>query len=379
MILEGVSMNILMIVTWYGKKNDSFTGNFHYELACALQKKHNVALFFPFDKTIKGIEYDYEDGLLTFRSNNEKRRLEKVKKIYNDIKYIHNIFKPDVIHAHVVSGAGSYALLAKMIFGVPYILTEHAPLEMMNLSKKNICKTKFILKKSYANIAVSTDLQNKLNSIYIKANFQCIYNGVIDPYTIIGNYDKIYRKKDCLNAIIMCGFYSKTIKGLQFLFPAIKKVNEGTKKIHLHICGGGKYLGYYISLAKQINIENDITFYDMCDKSKMYSILNQMDFSISCSLFESAGVSVEESCMMGKPQLITKSGGANSLIPDEYCIKVERGSTEALVNGLFSMIKSYNLFDKDLIIKYGYNNFEMEKICRSYEELYSKAITTGSI
>ena len=83
--------------------------------------------------------------------------------------------------------------------------------------------------------------------------------------------------------------------------------------------------------------------------------------------------------MMGKPQLITKSGGANSLIPDEYCIKVERGSTEALVNGLFSMIKSYNLFDKDLIIKYGYNNFEMGKICRSYEELYSKAITTGSI
>ena len=139
-------MNILMLVTWYGKKNeDSFTGNFHYELACALQKNHNVAIFFPFDNNITGIEHDYEGGLLTFRSNNKNRRIEKFKCIYNDLKYIYNIFKPDVIHANVISGAGMYAFIAKMIHGVPYILTEHAPLEMMHLSRKSIYKKILIL------------------------------------------------------------------------------------------------------------------------------------------------------------------------------------------------------------------------------------------
>lgn len=367
-------MNILMVVTWYGEKGkDFFTGNFHYELAKALQKSHNVAIYFPFDNVNeKGVRYEEEGGILTFRNNIGATKFNRMVNIYADIKKIKAIYEPDIIHAHVANGAGLVALFAKKIFRIPYVLTEHAPIEMMNFSKKGKLKTSFILSNSKANIAVSTDLRDKLNKIYKKANFSCIYNGVIDPYLIMSQNVDNYRVENCVNAVIMCGLYSKTIKGLQYLLPAIEMVNKSSKKVHLHICGGGNYLEYFIDMSKKIGIENDVTFYGMCDKPLMYSILNQMDFAISASLYESAGVSVEESCMMGKPMVVTKSGGANSLIPDVYSIKIEVGSEKALCNALNTMIDTYKNYDSEEMKNYGFSNFEMEKICQKYEKIYSR-------
>ena len=250
---------------------------------------------------------------------------------------IKKIFKPAIIHAHVASGAGVVAFFVKKLWGVPYVLTEHAPVELMSLSKRSVLKTNFILSESKANVAVSTDLKNKLNRVYPRAKFICIFNGVIDPYSRMGNKTIKYRRDDCVNAIIMCGLYSQTIKGLQYLLPALQMVNSKKKKIHLHVCGGGQFLEYFITMAETLGIENEVTFYGMCDKPLMYTILEQMDFAVSSSLYESAGVSVEEACMMGKPLVVTKSGGANSLIPDKFGIKVEAANVEALRDGLNTM------------------------------------------
>ena len=370
-------MNILFVVQWYGEKDkDFFTGNFHYELAREIQKKHNVAIYFPFDYSISenNILYGYEGGILTFRSNLGLSKLSKIIHLYKDMKCILRKFNPNIVHAHVIDGAGTVSFVAKKFFGLPYILTEHAPIEMMNLSKKNRIKTKIILKKSSCNVAVSTDLQEKLNQIYPKSNFICIFNGVIDPYSVMHKEFEDVKDTNCINAIIVCGLYSKTIKGLQYLLPAVQEINKTSKKMHLHICGGGTYLDYFLGMANDLGLQESVTFYGMCDKPKLFAILNQMDFAISSSLFESAGVFVEEACMMGKPLVITKSGGANSLIPEEFSIQVDKGSTEALISALEKMIKQYNSYNSEQIKEYGFEKFEMNNICDLYNNVYESII-----
>jgi glycosyltransferase involved in cell wall biosynthesis len=95
-----------------------------------------------------------------------------------------------------------------------------------------------------------------------------------------------------------------------------------------------------------------------------------MDFNISASIFECSGVSVEEALLLGKPMLVTRSGGANSLVNDDVAIVVDRGSTQALVDGIHAMIKRLPDFNAAVIKDYAWHNFEIDQVSQQYERLY---------
>ena len=138
----------------------------------------------------------------------------------------------------------------------------------------------------------------------------------------------------------------------------------------LHICGAGDYFEHYVNLAKELDIEDCVIFYGNCSKAKVYSIVSQMDFNISASLFECSGVSVEEALLLGKPMLVTRSGGANSLVNDDVAIVVDKGSVHALVDGIKQMAKRLPDFDAAAIRAYAEENFEIDHVSRQYMALY---------
>ena len=107
-----------------------------------------------------------------------------------------------------------------------------------------------------------------------------------------------------------------------------------------------------------------------CDRQKVYSIVSQMDFNISASIFECSGVSVEEAMLLGKPMLVTRSGGANSLVTEDTAIVVDRGSTEAITQGILDMVQKLPTFDAKTIKDYAYRNFEIDHVSQSYARLY---------
>ena len=281
-------------------------------------------------------------------------------------------FFPDVIHAHVAQGAGRVAFLWKKVFGTPYILTEHAPVEMMGFkSKRNIFISKCVYKNSWHNVCVSIDLAKKLRSFFPKERFDVIYNGVVSPKALIAQNKYEIDIHHKINCGIVAAFYDKEIKGFQFLLPAIKQVSERGIDICLHICGGGKYLSFYENMAKELGISERCFFYGQLDKKKVYSIVSQMNFMISASLYESAGVSAEEAMLLGKPMLVTRSGGVNSLVPTNVSVVVDKGSTKCLVDGFEKMIQNYTSYDSEFIMNYAYENFDIEVISKKYMDLYN--------
>lgn len=364
-------MKILMIVTWYGDKKDKFTGNFHTDMAKALLARNDVAIYFPFDRNAnEQFSCEIEDGILVFRGSIMSRVIKKYVKIKNDFENIQKIFNPDVIHAHVCQGAGVIAMYLRMIFNIPYIITEHAPVEMITWGIKSKIKYWLVTKHSQANIAVSPDLRDKLNCIFKRSNFIYINNGVNDPLPMIKT--SIFEcEENVINCSVIGGLYSKDIKGLQYLLPAMQRIVKDGYRVTLHVCGGGKYLDYFKQYAVDLNISDNIMFHGMCDKETLYEIVNNCDFNISASLFESAGVAVEEACLLGKPQVITNSGGANSLIPDKFAIKTGKSSVDELYKGIKEMLVKFPEYNQEEIREYGLKEFLMEQSCYQYENIYA--------
>ena len=365
-------MKILMIPTWYSARDAKVmsAGIFHYEQAMALKTYAETAIYYPYDMNYEGgFCQGEEHGLLTFRRG---RRLSFLRPIYYVLDYLKicKTFKPDIIHGHVALAAGLPAVLLGKLFHVPVVITEHNPLEMMGFADASRVKfAQKMYKGSNANICVSKNQMERLQEYFPEEQFQVIHNGVYDPEAMERD-GETYATTRHINACIVAAFYSKDIKGYQFLIPAIKALADAGKKITLHICGGGEYMEYYQNMAKELGLENQCIFYGQCDKKKMYSIMSQMDFTISASLFESAGVAVQESMLLGKPVVVTTSGGANSLVTEETAIVVEKGSVEALINGIEKMSQHLTEFDSEKIRAYALSQFEMDQVSKKYMEVY---------
>ena len=78
--------------------------------------------------------------------------------------------------------------------------------------------------------------------------------------------------------------------------------------------------------------------------------------------------------LLGKPLVVTKSGGANSLVTEETAIVVDRESTQALVDGLKEMIEKRAAFDDVFIREYAYQNFEIDQVSKHYMKLYESLL-----
>lgn len=366
-------MKILMIPTWYSAYDAEVmtAGVFHYEQSIALLKYAEVAVYFPYDDTVGTDFYQgIEKGLLTFRRGKRIKYISPILYLLDFIK-ICKVFKPDIIHGHVAAGAGVVATLLGRVFSIPVVITEHSPIEMMDFDSASfVRRVSIVYKNSSANICVSKNLCERLKKHLQDVEFRTIYNGVIDPVQIKNDKDK-FAVDGMVNCCIVGSFYNKDIKGYQFLLPALKEVVSKGQRIVLHICGGGEYLDFYKELSQGLGISNNCIFYGNCNKEKVYSLMNQMDFCISASIYESAGVSIEEALLLGKPVLVTKSGGANSLVTDEVAVVVDKGSTEALIQGIKKIIEQLDKYEPDVIREYAIGNFEMDRVTQQYMELYN--------
>ena len=374
-------MKVLMVTSWYSPKNAPVmtAGVFHYEQSIALQKYCQTALYYPYDTNLdKGFVKGEERGLLTYRRKTGGFSIPKLSaflhqmQILSDFRRICKDFQPDVIHAHCGIPAGRIAVRFGKKHGIPVVITEHCPMEQLQVDIPQVKeKLHYAYYNSSANICVSKDSMERLQANFPDCSYQVIYNGILSPETM--ELEKTpYAQKDKINCCIVAAFYSKDIKGYQFLLPAIAQLKAEGMPVVLHICGGGDYFEYYVNLAKELDIEDCCIFHGNCSKGKVYSIVSQMDFNISASLFECSGVSVEEALLLGKPMLVTRSGGANSLVNEDVAIVVDKGSTEALVAGIKEMSRRLGSFDSEAIRKYAEENFEIDHVSRQYMALYEE-------
>lgn len=368
-------MNVLMIVTWYTPQGAPCLqdGVFHNEQSLALIRHGaNVALYFPFDRNLtEDFTAGEEWGLMTYRTREGKDRW---RRIVRDFKRIRGEFKPDLIHAHVAGGAGVAAAILSGLFKIPYLITEHNPVELYGLDNP---KTRLLTGLAYhfskRNLCVSPDSMEKMQKVFPKEHFEVVYNATQNPAELNLSQEKV-TVDGRINCCIIASFYSETIKGYQYLLPAIRKLKDKKYPITLHIVGGGEFMGKYQDMASQLDIADCCIFYGSCPREKVYSILSQMEFSISASIFECSGVSVQEAMLLGKPLVVTRSGGANSLTTEDTAIVVERESVDALAEGIQRMIHSRASFDPEKIKAYAFENFEINQVTERYLRIYRQIL-----
>ena len=377
-------MNILNLVTWYDDyKKYNKAGIFHKELAILLKNNGiNVSICYPFDNIDKNnINKFDEEGVIVYRYKNINvgnffNKTYKFIKFLFDFRYVIKDFKPDVIHAHVGRVAGFYAYLLSIIYKIPYMVSEHAPVDQLGLNRFLVSiKNRIVYKNSKFNTCCSDYNYGLLSNKFRDINFMVLYNPVVIDYKVL-DASKKYFVDGYVNCCIVGSFYNKLIKGYQYLLPAIKELKNNGYKIIVHIIGDGEYFNYYKNLANELDVLDICMFYGNCSRAKTFNIMNQMNFCLSVSLHESAGIFCEESMTLGKPLLVTKSGGANSLCNERAAYIIDKGSSEQIYDGLIYMINNFENFDYEYIKQYANEKFGSNAIIKKYIDIYNSIMNS---
>lgn len=373
-------LNVLMMVSWYGPKAEKLRGgSFHYELAKGLNEFCNCAIYMPYDKWMEEkFSSEIEWGIQTYRS---KYKLEnKIRNrfyMYQAMKQISQEFHPDIILANVATEVGRFAVIFGKMFGLPVVVAEHSAIEASGVKKfPHHLYAKIAYGMSQYNVCVSDKLAENLHEIFPKYEFHTIYNGIHDVNDFQLTTQTSYRFEGKVNMALVAALYDKNIKGFQYLLPVMKRLKAERADIVLHVVGAGEYLNYFQNMAKKLDIEDCCIFYGRKSREEVYQIVSEMDFMVSASIFESFGCSIAEGQMVGKPAVVTRCGGLESIVNEDTGIIVEKEDEEALYQGILYMMKHYKDYDAKQLQEIARKRFSVRSVSEKYMEVFQSILDT---
>ena len=170
---------------------------------------------------------------------------------------------------------------------------------------------KSIWKNADALVANSQGLKEMALDFYDKKDFEIICNGV--------DTDVFYpiEKKDSEEFKIL--FVSRLIerKGLQYIIPELKKIQDNTdKKIRLIVVGDGPYRAELEQLTKENQVEDIVQFEGQKNKKEIVPYYQNADLFILPSAKEGMPNVVLEAMSCGLPIVMTPCEGSKELVTD---------------------------------------------------------------
>ncbi len=288
--------------------------------------------------------------------------------------------KIDIIHSHGAR-ANFIAKALKKKVDIPVVTTIHSDylLDFDGLYKKLIYTSLNVsaLKKLDYYIAVSSNFKDMLIERKFRPNsIFTVYNGM--DYSKPFEYEdkETFAKRIGIQYnpdVTYVGLIGRHdyVKGHDVFVRMIKEVTDAEKNVHFVIAGDGEQRSALVNLAKELGVENYITFAGFI--KDIYSFINFIDINTLSSRCESFPYVLMEGARMKKPTVSSNVGGISDLI--------ETGKT-----GLLFKNENYKEFaekilslvrDKDLAKQYGQalfdratSNFSNENLAKTHIDIY---------
>lgn len=379
-------MKVLLLPSWYPNSDNELDGIFFKEQAEALSKRGievivlsiNIISLSRINKTRlkKGLSITEENGIKVYRYNTYNyfpRLTELYLRNYANLikKLIKKIIKEEgeigLVHIHSAIDAGIAYSISKI--DIPYVITEHSSKYQRNLL--NSVQKKY-LNDVFSNakdiIAVGLGLKNALAEYTDKDNIKVISNPIsLKKIEVTKEKDKSRFR------FFSLGILTKN-KGMDLLIKAFYNNIEKLKECELYIGGDGPEYTNIKNMIKEYNLEDNIKLLGKLDREAVAKNMNNCDAFVLASRVETFGIVFIEAMIYGKPVIGTRTGGPDTFINKNNGIIVEVENVDELGTALVEMYNEATRYNEDDIIKYCYENFNEDIICKKIIDVYKTVL-----
>ena len=380
------------------------TGAYVYYLSHNLQKLgYNVHVVArnkqDSEKTVNGIKVHYIKGV----GNALTRYWRFARSASKKLKELNKQNNFDIIHANlplvpsfaIPKGASKKIVCAvhSTWMGEAIVTKQDNPKEL-NPNEKSMLRFNFILrsyekklmKRSDALIAVSKYTVDELTDLYgiDEKKIHVIYNGVdVEKFKQRPNIPELRREfgleEDRKIVLFVGRLYHR--KGLETLLRSIPPILEEFKDIRFIISGKGfkQKEESLRNLAKELNIEDYVTFLGYVPDDKLPNVYSFSDIFVLPAIYENFPFAILEAQSTGLPVISTKVGGIPEfLINNENGLLIDPRDPKQLTQSVLALLKDTELAKemgnrgRKLIEK----KFDWRLITGQVIELYHKLLET---
>lgn len=392
-------MHVLIIPSWYPKDRDDISGSFFREQAIALKKHgHQVGVVYPQLRSIRdwrslftgrtGLQTETDELIHTFRWHGMAWSLREPfssldlwvntgLKLYE--RYIKQYGKPDVIHAHSLLNAGVLASKIKKRFSVPFVITEHSTAYGAGSVTPTLSQfARDAANHADARLAVSEPFAELLERYFgmDKGAWKALPN-------ILGARFEAAPLADAAGNRDPFVFINISIltlrKGIDVLLKGFAKSSKNDGSTRLLIGGDGKQRHVLESLAEKLGISPQVEFLGSLSRDEVVRAVANSHAYVLTSHIETFGVAVVESLALGKPVIVTRCGGPESIVRIEDGLVIPVNDENALASAMIAIKNKYDDYEGERIRQSCISRYGERAVVERLNVVYENVIANNSI
>ena len=386
--------NILLMASWYPSKEHPTAGSFVQEQAHMLRDNgHQVTVIHPFMlgtlassiKKRSTVSFAQEDGIRVlrvgvappvpfFRGVSYEYCFLCVRKAMKSFQLEPHDFT--IIHSHAMFMGGLIGYRLSKKYNLPQVHTEHTSGFIFNpkqYSKRDFSMTRRAYEHCHKVLFVSQfSLERTLQnlSLEVRDTFKVLPN-VVD--TAFFSSSILSRAKATSWKFLVIGNFIPR-KNHALLLEAFAFVQKQYPSVGLTIAGHGPLMVELQALSSSLQLKN-ITWLPRLSRTEVRKEIAAHHAILSTSIIETFGLTVAEAQAMGKPVVVTDSGGVRDIVTQETGIVTE-GSSESFAKGMLQLIQSYDTYDPETIQQSAIRRFSSEVIVQQLHEIYDQALSS---
>lgn len=276
---------------------------------------------------------------------------------------------PDLIHAHSVE-AGYVGVKLAEKYGCRVVLTEHINHPSWLLSTPSAAERfHYTMERAHGVICVSPGQRELLYQAGVKRHLEVVPNLIdTDFFDVAPSFDPA----PPFRLLVVGALIPR--KGHQFLLDAIAEVHKKGYQLHLDVVGTGAVHDQLQNQANLLGIPSQVQFHGGQPQQKIRDFLRRAHIYVCPSITESFAVAVIEALSVGRPVVVTRSGGPESYVSQLVGELVEPRSTDSLVEGILKVIKRFHEFKPEELHEFVEKRFSKAVVVKAITEEYKRAL-----
>jgi glycosyltransferase involved in cell wall biosynthesis len=390
-------LKILFLPRWYPHRYDPMPGLFVQRQAEAVSVHCDVSVLYVHEDPLSANKYEIEindengihvvrvyykipmGGLAFFGKLVRLFRFFRAN--WLGFRALRN-FNPDLIHVHVLTRQGFIALICKLFSKTPYLITEHWSRYFPEnntyhgLLRKDI--TGHVVHFASAVITVSEKLKMAMLDKKLKNRYyRVIPNPVdIDKFVI---QEKSKNLNPGIKRIIHISCFEDNSKNISGFLKAIKSLSLKRQDFECHLIGDGPDWQKMKQLARDLFLLDKIVFFTgLKTQDDLVSEINDADFLVLSSRYETFGSVIIESLACGVPVVATNVGVVSDVMNEHNGLVVPAGDADSMEKAIGKMLDNCRDYDRDQIRKSVVDRFSNKVIGEQLFDLYKEVLSDKS-
>jgi glycosyltransferase involved in cell wall biosynthesis len=383
--------HILHLARWYPNRNDSMFGLFvkqHVEAVAHFTNSHLIYV-----QPINNLESRFEIQIV--KNNNFSEILVYYRDINLSIpgltellkafRYYHAVYKGfaylkannlrfDFIHVHVLTRLGLVALFVKLIYNIPFGITEHWSRYLPATNGFRGCFRKNITRKIVANATFVSTVTENLHQAMLKHKL------LNDNYFILPNivnpklkFISDFPKENKFTFLHISTFEDKS-KNISGIINVISKLEQERNDFRFVFVGDGLDFKKMLALAQQ-KIKNTELYHftGILENEHLAEIIMGSHLLVIFSNYENFPVVINECLSFGLPILSTNVGGISEVINDNNGVLINPNAEDELLVEMKNFLNGNYNFDSPKIRAEFEMQFSMESVGKLLIDKYNLA------